>query len=1122
MYQGKSFQIGEGQATGTDEGYTGKSFQVTKEKPTEIGGFPITYLRAAPPDTPDLKWTPEEIKDNYDVQTEFLQYKYPEKIDPIEYMRKGVSFGWGPNVPKPSATTLKQKAMETAGWLISAVTLQSITSPIIGGILGKIPGVAKPLAKITQEVLKHPWKVGYPLAIGRAGAWGGLFGAIEKAENRNEWAKNTLIRAGTFAAFQTLAYPIIQFFRPVVYEMASNKKYWADPNVKRMLSTEGMREIYSPPKTLYFRHPTDKSIILKVTNERIDVLPFGNAPSPGKAYPIFGKSEIQVFKSQPSLYNKLKDFLKGKITSVEIPKVKIDALAQNAKYTEVFKKLEKTGSGGLTNEELNTLAKGLQSKVTAEGIKPITPANKASDDLLQLYSGVPIDKIKNIPVTLHGTKMKLIDALGATFVRYYGLTPELRRELVKMMATNDLRKADLTKFFKERFPISSEQAKLLTYHQENPAQNPIPAELNEYAKQVTELVELSQKLQAERNLQGKFFPESFIKKAEAEILQHQEIIPKLVSEQAITRHKVMIDELNDYIEFLKGLKYVPHLYLQSEEIERNLLRLMPEGRITSRFRSSLSKLKGRKIATLEDAKAMGLIPEEDIRVLLGTHFEYLFRKIGIYDTIERLKGVKQMILPETEAPKDWHRVAISQLDGYRVHPLLVKAIEDFAVTYDTSLIGRGYDSVNQLGKAIVFFNPIILNFWDIFQGYAAGGWTPWRPTYTANLARKSFWDTINESELYKEAIKGGLFSTPTKNFYSPTFEQSMRVVVNQMEEDYPGWKKAIEKITGRPVDWKTFTVIPDLYKANWRLTWAGDRIQRMMTLRSALDRGMSLPDAIDWATTFHANYNIFTRGSKKWLNRLFLVPTYKANMIVALPSYIAKQNFTLAKNIATGQKATPEQLASLSAFWRLLLFIGASLSFAAWRGYYLREGYRLVKQLEKPEITKEGKILTERVITLPGPFFEIPKFIERIKKGPEGLYMYMAKIPQIAWGLERNARWMGDPYWTEGASTEYKTREIMTNLIKDYIAPVDRLSIMTNEETDTFDNILSTFGLATYKRGSTESRIFYEIQQLKYRYQGFLRKPSVSVEDKRDAAEEYQDKVQKLLNELEDFRETYK
>ena len=117
---------------------------------------------------------------------------------------------------------------------------------------------------------------------------------------------------------------------------------------------------------------------------------------------------------------------------------------------------------------------------------------------------------------------------------------------------------------------------------------------------------------------------------------------------------------------------------------------------------------------------------------------------------------------------------------------------------------------------------------------------------------------------------------------------------------------------------------------------------------------------------------------------------------------------------------------------------------------------------------------------------------------------------------------MGDPYWTEGASTEYKTREIMTNLIKDYIAPVDRLSIMTNEETDTFDNILSTFGLATYKRGSTESRIFYEIQQLKYRYQGFLRKPSVSVEDKRDAAEEYQDKVQKLLNELEDFRETYK
>ena len=130
------------------------------------------------------------------------------------------------------------------------------------------------------------------------------------------------------------------------------------------------------------------------------------------------------------------------------------------------------------------------------------------------------------------------------------------------MSYLDEHKKDLKKFFIEQFPISKEEAKLLSYHQENPAQYPIPSELSEYAKQVDELIELSQSLQADRNLQNNFFPDSFIRRAEKEITQHQEIISTLKTTQAITKHKVLIDQLNDYIEFLRGLRYLPHLYLE--------------------------------------------------------------------------------------------------------------------------------------------------------------------------------------------------------------------------------------------------------------------------------------------------------------------------------------------------------------------------------------------------------------------------------------------------------------------------------------------------------------------------------------------------------------------------------
>ena len=285
--------------------------------------------------------------------------------------------------------------------------------------------------------------------------------------------------------------------------------------------------------------------------------------------------------------------------------------------------------------------------------------------------------------------------------------------------------------------------------------------------------------------------------------------------------------------------------------------------------------------------------------------------------------------------------------------------------------------------------------------------------------------------------------------------------------------------------------------------------------------GLDIDTAIKYSNNFHANYNIFTKKSRSWLYRAFLVPTYKANMLVNLPKYLGENVLNLAKKIPAGQGGTPEEKAALSAIIRIAIFFAAVLGYARWKGYYLREGYRLVKKID-PEVSPEGKILTERVITLPGPFFEWFKVAGRAEQqGFQGIFMYLAKVPQIAWSLAGNRRWEGSPYYDEGAAPEIQRKQIVVSLLKDYFAPYGQYDIMTREEQESFDNIMGAFGMATYKRGSSENRILWEIRNQKTKLQKYLEKPDISWEDKQKAIDYYNTFVEKKIKEMEDLIELY-
>lgn len=1179
MYTGKTFQIGGQPGVGTP--YRGKTFTIPEEKapapqptaPTRTIGKPVSWKDIAYQFPGALKQTLQSAFPGFSGETLKNITQRNDAWDKLPFLDKVKLFGgeFGKNLLNVAESIPRAAVQFIATPTIGAV--EEITDTALGEVkfpgkigdwVGPMTGTKTQLEGYKRQGLTETEAKTLVIAqqAARSLSFVATFGAPAYIES--------IIRRPTVEETYTLKFEIEQ--AKIGEQLVNSGKLWS----KLPKSSQGYRQwaagIKGEPNKYVVVHEnpyggkiaqgfTVNDPVLAIHNKaflKTEItapkglsFPTQNLALPGiKQWISFNPVGSHVRIMEEAITRALPTIIKKKPAPlpkipppIPVPQTGIDTskVQQNTSYKQAKIKLENQGAQALTNQEIETLSNGLQETITADGVKPISAEDVVSNELLELYSGIPLKELASIPITVNGAKMKLIDALGKVTIRYHGLTPEVKDVLLRLEGTQQLTKEQLKDYFIKEFPIDKNQAKLLLNHQENPTRYPITPELVPYAEKVEELIKLSEKLQRERNLQKEFFPQSFINKAQKDIQQHIDAISIMTErekieipgypalekahmvkqEKSIAKHQEEIDELEEYVEMLKGIRYAPHLYLFSEEIQRNFLKLMPEGKITAKFRSALTKLRGRKIATLDDAKELGLIPEEDVRIVLASHFEYLFRKLAIHDSIEELKKNPNAILLEKDAPDDWDRLALSQLSGYKVHPMLSAAIEDLALNYETSIIGKGYDAINHLGKAIVFYNPLILPFWNIFQAYAAGSVRPWRPIYTSKLVVQAWKQVLGKGPLYQAAVTRGLYTTPKVGYYSPPIENTMQVIINQMEKDYPGWKKAVEKITGKPINWKTFVLIPDLYTTNWRLTWFLDRVQRTITLIHGLNKGMDMPVAIERAKTFHANYNIFTRRAKKWLNRLWLVPTYKANMLVKMPSYVAKKTFDLAKSIPRGGP-TPEQKASLGTIWRILLLGAGALTFAAWRGYYLREGYRLVKRLDEPEITPEGKVITERVITLPGPFAEWPKLIERIKKGPKGLYMYLAKVPQIVWGLARNARWTGESYYDEGAAGEVQRRQIMVNLVKDYIAPIDRISMMTDEETEAIDNIFTFFGMATYKRGGTEQRIMWQIREEYEKIQKYLKKPNVSIEDKNKALEDYQNKVLRLNEELEEYIETYK
>lgn len=291
---------------------------------SELGIAP-EQRQAAPLSTEDT------VRQSGNLMTMKEMQDKPENVDPLEYLKRGMSFGHSldptntlagyqkdvtvEDLPEP--VTTKQKVAEAIGSVVTMSLAQPLieagAASLVAGASKFVPSIGKAADVVSTAVKLRPWTVGYPISIAKATAEGGLFGLITK--NKDSLAHNVLTTAGSFAAFTALAYPIQAFFKPIIEQVG--KATIANPAAQKVL---GNPEITSKPiaQTLWFRNPKDPTQILKVTAKGATFMDASSkelvaAGTKVENLPTIDTLEVEAFKENPSLYQSLKEWVAGKI-----------------------------------------------------------------------------------------------------------------------------------------------------------------------------------------------------------------------------------------------------------------------------------------------------------------------------------------------------------------------------------------------------------------------------------------------------------------------------------------------------------------------------------------------------------------------------------------------------------------------------------------------------------------------------------------------------------------------------------------------------------------------------------------------------------------------------------------
>jgi len=558
------------------------------------------------------------------------------------------------------------------------------------------------------------------------------------------------------------------------------------------------------------------------------------------------------------------------------------------------------------------------------------------------------------------------------------------------------------------------------------------------------------------------WPESYINQLNREREKLTNEIPLLKLKKAIVKRQDRIEEIDELVEVLQHRRFFPGMYQQTSETQPQIIKLLPEGR----WRSSQLRSKWRKgkfIPDIDTAVKWGLHPADPRAAML----DYLY-----WDELEKNKwvlfqGIKDdanLALLERNAPEWWNTVAIKELKGYKVNPLITEILEEFAAsgTISPMNLPNAYMKLARYGKIASFYNPIIMGgIYDPQQGYLAAGIPVLNPIrYT-----KALIGNLKQDEFYKQCAAADLYPKPVDLGPQRNMDDLVLSAAKQMDESCSDFTRFVEKATDGKWNFKggentknMIKALSGLYSAEWNMTWTLDATSRRVTVEVLMARGWKFEDAVERARFYHADYGDIPSATRRFLNQAMWTPSYQISM--------AK----VYGNLARHPIKEKGPLTRLIAFW-LLAGTGAAIL-----GYRWQEGYRFVKETERGE----------EVITGSGPLFFLHKYLAR---NPVQSAYYQSAIPiHIVWSLARNRDWKGDRIYEETDSKEMQLAKGAGYIIRTYFRPLEAMARMTNQDEDLLNRLLAIPAVSKYTRLPRREYMKYLLGEETAEYRSWVRR----------------------------------
>jgi hypothetical protein len=409
-----------------------------------------------------------------------------------------------------------------------------------------------------------------------------------------------------------------------------------------------------------------------------------------------------------------------------------------------------------------------------------------------------------------------------------------------------------------------------------------------------------------------------------------------------------------------------------------------------------------------------------------------------------------------------------------------------------------YDTLNANLKQLRFYKPMIIASYDMIQGFIANPFYVKNVPYGIKASRhkqrytpannkkyetlistgnkKDFADFINKNPAYfyrfmdennlfnKSVNTGELFTNAMKASYEVTGKNKF----------FGGLVDEIVRTQG--FHKRLYAGIKYGFKGLQTVTWTADEMIRNMVAKTMFDRFIKVHDikkagflTSEWTNQFLVKYSRLPMHTRQWLNRIFLVPTYRLQtfrmykeMIKMFGSGLTKSFNKNPELFKVSNNRVEQALFEMGPFLRTIgLGMGMKILLGQIFGYTYEDIFDLVTGYRLKKFKGRGILDAEmEFLSLGTPIYDLQKHFTRLSRSPKVWLRYqMAGTPGLIWSLVFNQNLItGRPMWTADDSPT-ALRQIGMNMLTMYTPVGSEYMNWGRQDIDFARKTMSFFGL---------------------------------------------------------------